>query len=72
MSCAVSVDDLVEYVLMMDADISYYKHTSGMLGQAKEIGGAVLTGKVAQTGVLRELKEADIEQARKSDSALTS
>ncbi|SMR43443.1 unnamed protein product [Zymoseptoria tritici ST99CH_1A5] len=52
--------------------ISYYKHTSGMLGQAKEIGGAVLTGKVAQTGVLRELKEVDIEQARKSDSALTS
>jgi hypothetical protein len=54
------------------ADISYYKHTSGMFGQAKEIGGAVLTGKVAQTGVLREMKEAEIQQARERDSALTS
>jgi hypothetical protein len=38
----------------------------------KEIGGAVLTGKVAKTGLLREMHEAEITQARSKDSALTS
>lgn len=42
----------------------YYKTTVGTLGMMKEVGGAVLTGKVANTGVLRELKETDLEKAR--------
>lgn len=45
--------------------ISYWKTTVGSLGFLKEVGGAALTGKVANTGVLRELKAEDIEQARK-------
>lgn len=55
---------------MRIADISYYKSTSGKLGSAMEIGGAVLTGKVAQTGDLREMHEAEIQQAREKDSKL--
>jgi hypothetical protein len=39
---------------------------------AKEIGGALLTGGVAKTGVLREVHEDEIKQARVKDSALTS
>lgn len=45
--------------------IVYWLHQVGALGFAKEVAGAALTGKVANTGVQRELKGADIEQARK-------
>lgn len=53
-------------------DISYYKPQTGALGMAKEIGGAVLTGRVANTGDLREMKDDEIKQARSKDSALSS
>lgn len=43
-----------------------------MLGMAKEVGGAMLTGGVANTGALRELKEQEIREARARDSALSS
>lgn len=45
---------------------TYYKKEVGTLGFAKEIGMATLTGKVAKTGVLRELSEQDLEEGRKS------
>lgn len=37
-----------------------------------EIGSAVLGGKVAQTGDLREMHEDEIKQARQRDSELSS
>jgi general stress protein 26 len=45
--------------------VSYWKTTVSSLGFAKEIGVAALTGKVADTGVLRQLVEKDIELARR-------
>ena len=45
--------------------IAYWKTQVGTLGFVKEVAGAALTGKVAVTGVLRQLTEKDIEQARK-------
>ena len=45
--------------------ITYWMHTVGALGFMKEVGVAAMTGKVANTGATRELKEAAIEQARK-------
>lgn len=44
--------------------ISCWKHTVSSLGFMKEAGVAIITGKVAETGVSRELKERDIEKAR--------
>ncbi|KAF2679166.1 hypothetical protein K458DRAFT_375661 [Lentithecium fluviatile CBS 122367] len=44
--------------------VSYYKKEVGTLGMMKEVGLATVTGKVADTGVLRELQEADLEKAR--------
>ena len=44
--------------------ICYWKHTVGALGFIKEVGVASMTGKVADTGVLRELSEEDIQKAR--------
>ena len=41
------------------------------MGFMKEIVGANLTGGVAVTGSLRELKSDEIEQARKSDSSMS-
>ncbi|ORY04769.1 hypothetical protein BCR34DRAFT_491276 [Clohesyomyces aquaticus] len=49
--------------------VVYWKHTVGALGFAKEVGMAALTGKVANTGVTRELKEQDLESARKETQA---
>lgn len=46
--------------------ISYWLHQVGALGFMKEVGVAAVTGKVADTGVLRELKENEIEEARRS------
>lgn len=45
--------------------IAYWKTTVGTLGFIKEVAGGAMTGKVAQTGLLRHLTEEDIEQARK-------
>lgn len=53
-------------------DISYWKHEVGGLGFMKEIAGANLTGGVAVTGSLREIKGAELDQARKSDSSMSS
>lgn len=47
--------------------ISYYLTKVGLLGYAKEVGMAAVTGKVADTGVLRELGEQDIELARRME-----
>ncbi|EME45854.1 hypothetical protein DOTSEDRAFT_171519 [Dothistroma septosporum NZE10] len=52
--------------------ISYWKKTTGPLTTAKEIGGAALTGRVANTGDLREMHQEEISQQRKKDSALSS
>jgi hypothetical protein len=38
----------------------------------KEIAGANLTGGVAVTGTLREIKGDELEQARKNDSSMSS
>ncbi|KAF2466594.1 blue light-inducible protein Bli-3 [Lindgomyces ingoldianus] len=45
--------------------VSYWLHQVGALGFAKEVGVAAMTGKVAVTGVLRELREGDLQAARK-------
>ena len=44
--------------------ITYYLTEVGILGYAKEVIAANVTGGVANTGKLRELHEADIQQAR--------
>jgi general stress protein 26 len=44
--------------------VTYYLTDVGILGYAKEIIGAAVTGGVAVTGKLRELSEQDIEKAR--------
>ncbi|KAF2827695.1 hypothetical protein CC86DRAFT_393769 [Ophiobolus disseminans] len=44
--------------------ITYYLTDVGLLGFAKEVIGAAVTGGVANTGKLRELFEEDIEKAR--------
>ena len=44
--------------------VVYWLHQVGALGFVKEVGVAALTGKVANTGVTRELVESDIEKAR--------
>jgi len=46
--------------------VSYYATDVSVLGYAKEVIGANITGGVANTGKLRELKEADLEKARKT------
>lgn len=47
--------------------VTYYKTEVGALGYVKEVVGAAITGGVANTGVLRELGEADLEQARRME-----
>jgi general stress protein 26 len=44
--------------------VVYYLTEVGLLGYAKEVISANVTGGVANTGKLRELKEADLEKAR--------
>ncbi|KAI6795574.1 blue light-inducible protein-like protein Bli-3 [Hortaea werneckii] len=44
--------------------ISYWKHEAGPAGFAKEVGGAIMTGGVANTGALRQMQEHEIQQAR--------
>lgn len=38
----------------------------------KEVAGAAIMGDVAVTGTLREIKGDELEQARKSDSSMSS
>lgn len=44
--------------------VVYWLHTVGALGFMKEVGVAAMTGKVANTGVLREIGEGELEKAR--------
>ncbi|KAH7095230.1 hypothetical protein FB567DRAFT_543579 [Paraphoma chrysanthemicola] len=46
--------------------VSYYATDVSMLGMAKEVIGAAVTGGVANTGKLRELNEQNLEKARSS------
>jgi general stress protein 26 len=59
-------------VLMLHADISYWKGQSSALGFGKEVLGAIATGGVPVTGVMREMKEDEIRQARSRDAAMSS
>ncbi|KAK5126423.1 hypothetical protein LTR85_010659 [Meristemomyces frigidus] len=52
--------------------ISYWKHDVSALGFMGEIGTAVVTGGVANTGTLRQMKEDEIEQARSKHSSMSS
>lgn len=49
--------------------ISYWNSKVTSLGFLKEVGLASLTGKVADTGVQRELSQKDIEAARQRESS---
>jgi hypothetical protein len=53
-------------------DISYYSTTVGAVGYLKEVVAANITGGVANTGKLRQMKEDEITKARKEHSAMTS
>lgn len=44
--------------------VTYYQTDVGLLGMAKEVVGAAVTGGVANTGKIRELSEHDLEKAR--------
>ena len=44
--------------------ITYWKTESTKIGYLKEVAQAAITGQVAQTGVTREMNEAEIEKAR--------
>jgi general stress protein 26 len=46
--------------------VAYYLTEVGLLGYAKEVVGAAVTGGVANTGKIRELSEQDLEQARQN------
>jgi general stress protein 26 len=58
-------DPRIQLIVVRSSYIAYWKTTVGTLGFLKEVGGAALTGKVAETGLLRELKEGEIENLRK-------
>lgn len=44
--------------------IVYWKSEVGKIGFAKEVGGAVMKGQVANTGSLREMGKGDVEKMR--------
>jgi len=46
--------------------VTYYLTEVGLLGYAKEVVGAAVTGGVANTGKIRELSEQDLQQARQN------
>jgi len=48
--------------------ISYWKAQVGMLGYAKEVAHAAITGKVADVGVQRHMMEEEIERERSRSS----
>ncbi|CAC9890670.1 unnamed protein product [Aureobasidium pullulans] len=53
-------------------NISYYKTNVGALGYLKEVVAANVTGGVANTGSLREMKEDEITKARNQHSSMSS
>jgi hypothetical protein len=61
-----------ESILMLRIDISYWKGQSSALGFGKEVLGAIATGGVPVTGVMREMKEDEIHQARSRDGTMSS
>ncbi|KAI5207233.1 blue light-inducible protein-like protein Bli-3 [Aureobasidium subglaciale] len=52
--------------------ISYYKTTVGAIGYLKEVVAANVTGGVANTGNLRQMKEDEISKARSQHSTMSS
>lgn len=65
-------DPRMKIIEVQPSYISYWKHEVGALGFMKEVGGAALTGGVANTGKLRQMTEQEITEARKRDAHLTS
>lgn len=51
--------------------ISYWKSTVTTLGFAKEVALGAMTGKVANTGVLRQFLEEDIKKMRETQGTMT-
>ncbi|KAF2000349.1 hypothetical protein P154DRAFT_435070 [Amniculicola lignicola CBS 123094] len=49
--------------------VVYWLHQVGALGFVKEVGMAAVKGEVANTGVLRELGEKELEMARQMDTS---
>ncbi len=47
--------------------ICYWKSTVSSLGFVKEVAQATIMGQVADTGVLREFKQDDVEAMRKAN-----
>ncbi|KAK3686454.1 hypothetical protein LTR37_019804 [Vermiconidia calcicola] len=52
--------------------INYWKHEVGAAGFMKEVGGAVMTGGVANTGTLRKLDGKELEEMRSKHGAMSS
>ncbi|KAF7506627.1 hypothetical protein GJ744_011559 [Endocarpon pusillum] len=57
-------DPRISLIEVKSSYIAYWKTTVGTIGFMKEVVGGAMTGKVAQTGLLRQLKQEDIEKAR--------
>jgi len=55
-----------------DTDISYWRHDVSAVGYMAEVGTAALTGRVANTGTLRQMKEDEIKYAREHHSTMSS
>ena len=51
--------------------ISYWKHEVSALGYGAEIASALVQGKVAQTGTLRQMKEDEIAKMRAKQSVMS-
>lgn len=58
-------DPRMAIIAVSSKHINYWKKTVSSLGFMKEVGQAAFQGKVAQTGVQRQLTEADIKKERK-------
>ena len=58
-------DPRVTLIEFVPKYVVYWKHTVSTAGFVKEIGMAAATGKVATTGLLRELTEQDLEWGAK-------
>lgn len=65
-------DPRMKLIEVQPSYISYWQHEVGSIGFMKEVGGAAVTGGVANTGKLRQMKENDIAAARKRDGSLSS
>lgn len=65
-------DPRMKLIEVQPSYISYWQHDVSAMGFMKEVGGAAMTGGVANTGKLRQMKEDDIAAARKRDGNLSS